>query len=193
MLETCKRPSLQILAANTAITWITGLVAPQEWASIIVGSCWILFGIYVGYRLIRTGQLWVAAIPMFFVIAISVGVALPRDTFDSLLRPLDHWLTTWNSPLPAGKLGHIFCFAMLTLFALAIRRRLSVGASELVLFLLLLAVATEGFQLFIAQRTTTVLDLVWDFTGAAIGYAIFSVYKRFDGRAAVKQPRPSSK
>ena len=68
---------------------------------------------------------------------------------------------------------------MLTLFALFVRRRLGARAIELVLFIVLLALATEGIQLFVAGRTTNMLDLGFDLFGAFIGFAGFWVYKKF--------------
>ena len=102
---------------------------------------------------------------------------MPFETLNSLLKPANDVLTRWNLPLSAGKYGHVFCFAMLTLFALAIRRKLTATPKELVLFILLLAVATEGFQLFVPGRTTKIFDLGLDLFGALIGFGIFTIYK----------------
>ena len=177
MLETFIRPSLLILAIATLTTWIVGLLAPQSWAATCVAISWIAFGLYVLYRLIRNGQIWIAALPVFFVLAIGIGVSLPRKTLNDLLQPANELISHWNLPMSAGKYGHVFCFSMLTLFALAIRRKLTVTPSELVLFIFLLAVATEGFQLFIEGRTTKFSDLLLDLVGALIGFGIFSIYK----------------
>ena len=178
MLDTLKRPSLLILAISTAATWFVGLVSPHSWSAACVAISWIAFGLYVLYRLIRNRQLWIAALPVFFVLAIGIGISLPVGVLNDLLQPANELITRWNLPLSAGKYGHVFCFAMLTLFALAIRRKLTVTPRELVLFIFLLAVATEGFQLFVAGRTTKAFDLVLDLAGALIGFGIFLIYKR---------------
>ena len=179
MLDILKRPSIQILALSTTATWIVGLTAPQSWAAVAVAVCWIAFGLYILVRLIRSGHFWIALLPIFFVIAIGVGVSLPYKTIHALLEPANLFLSRWKLPMSAGKYGHVFCFAMLTLFALAIRRKLSVPAKELTLFVFLLAIATEGFQLFIPGRTTNGFDLVLDLFGALLGFLIFVIYKRF--------------
>lgn len=166
-----------ILALSTAATWIVGLLAPHSAAAVAVGICWIVFGLYIVYRLVHSGQFWIAVLPVFFVVAIGLGVSLPAETIQGFLEPANRILRTWQSPLAAGKYGHLFCFAMLTLFALAIRRKLAVSAKELISFILLLAVATEGFQLFLPGRTTKIFDLVLDLLGALIGFGIFYVYK----------------
>lgn len=187
MPNTLKRPSLLILALSTAATWIVGLLAPHSWSAACVAICWIVFGLYVLFRLIRNGQIWIAALPVFFVLAIGIGISLPFETLNNLLRPANDVLTHWNLPLTAGKYGHVFCFAMLTLFALAIRRKLTASPAELVLFIFLLAVATEGFQLFVPQRTTKIFDLGLDLFGALIGFGIFSIYKQvYPNRLGVK-------
>ena len=177
MLDTFKRPSLLILALSTAATWTVGLLSPHSKSAACVAVCWIAFGLYVLYRLVRNRQIWIAALPVFFVLAIGIGISLPFETLNNLLRPANDLLSRWNVPLLAGKYGHVFCFAMLTLFALAIRRKLTASPQELVLFILLLAVATEGFQLFVPGRTTKIFDLGLDLFGALIGFLIFSIYK----------------
>ena len=177
MLDTFKRPSLLILALSTAATWTVGLLSPHSKSAACVAVCWIAFGLYVLYRLVRNRQIWIAALPVFFVLAIGIGISLPFETLNNLLRPANDLLSRWNVPLSAGKYGHVFCFAMLTLFALAIRRKLTASPQELVLFILLLAVATEGFQLFVPGRTTKIFDLGLDLFGALIGFLIFSIYK----------------
>ena len=179
MFETLKRPSLQILLLCTIATWIVGLFASQSWSLFAVGSCWIIFGGYIWSQLLRKGQLWLAAVPIFFVIVIGIGIALPVELFNQINQPVDHWLKENGSPLRTGKIGHIFCFAMLTLFMLLVRRRLDVGASGLVWFIALLAIATEGLQLFFPGRTTRISDLFLDLAGAIIGFAIFLIYKKF--------------
>jgi len=150
MLDILKRPSIQILALSTVATWVVGLTAPQSWAAVAVAICWI-----------------------------GVGVSLPYETIHALLEPANLFLSRWKLPLSAGKYGHVFCFAMLTLFALAIRRKLEVPAKELTVFVVLLAIATEGFQLFIPERTTNVFDLGLDLFGAFLGFLIFVIYKYF--------------
>jgi len=190
MLDTFKRPSLLILALSTAATWIVGLLSPRSWSATCVAACWIAFGLYVLCRLVRNRQLWIAALPVFFVLAIGIGISLPHETLNSLLKPANDLLASWNLPLSAGKYGHVFCFAMLTLFALAIRRKLTASPQELVLFILLLAVATEGFQLFVPGRTTKLLDLGLDIFGALIGFGIFSIYKSvYPNRHLAKQAK----
>ena len=45
------------------------------------------------------------------------------------------------------------------------------------MFLVLLTIATEGMQLFIAGRTTKLLDMGFDLFGALIGFVLFAIYK----------------
>ena len=189
MFETLKRPSLQILLLSTIATWIVGLFSTQSWSLYAVGGCWLVFGGYIWSQLLRKRQLWLAAVPIFFVIVIGIGISLPVELFNKINQPVDHWLMQVGSPLMTGKIGHVFCFAMLTLFMLLVRRRLDVRASELVWFIILLAVATEGMQLFVAGRTTRMSDLLLDLVGAIIGYAIFLIYKSFskDGDGLIEK------
>jgi len=167
------RPSILVLASSTLATWLAGLLAPTIWALVTIGACWLVFGSYVLYRLFQNGHRWLLAMPLLFVITIAIGVSMPLDTFNWLLQPVDHFLEVSGSPIPAGKIGHVFCFALLTFFLLRHRNHWKISLSELFVILALLGIATEGIQLFIEGRTPNFLDFGFDLTGVTIGAVFF--------------------
>ena len=171
------RFSLLLLIATTGVTWIAGILAPEVWALVSIGTCWIVLGTYAWIRLVNAGHWKLASIPVFFVIAICIGISLPIATFNFLMNPINDCLKFLGISIGAGKFGHVFCFAMLTLFGLKVRRTFSIQPFELGLFLVLLAVATEGFQLFVSGRTSNIMDMGFDAAGALVGLGMFAVYK----------------
>ena len=125
--------------------------------------------------MIQNGNYYIAMLPAVMVALIVVAILLPIEVFESLMAPLNAHLAEQNSPLPAGKLGHIGCFALLSAFLLSVRKRLDIELGTLYAVKVLLAVATEGFQLFVPGRTPHPLDLVFDLTGISIGTALFLI------------------
>ena len=172
------------------MTWIAGILAPEVWALVSIGTCWIVLGTYAWIRLVNAGLWKLASIPVFFVIAICIGIYLPIATFNFLMNPINDCLKFLGISIGAGKVGHVFCFAMLTLFGLKVRRTFSIQPFELALFLVLLAVATEGFQLFVSGRTSSIMDMGFDAAGALVGLGMFAVYKLLpydSGNSAAKK------
>ncbi len=174
-----QRPSLLLLTISTTVTWILGLTNPTTWTFYSLAICWLVFGGYILYQLIKTQHYRLAFVPVVFVIVICIGVSLPSETFRSLIAPLNKPLMASGSPLPAGKLGHIFCFSMLALFCLAVRKRLEIPVKDLFATMALLGLATEGIQLFIAGRTPTLKDFGFDLIGLLIGTLIFLAGRPF--------------
>ena len=166
-----------ILILATLATWIVGLTSQATWSAWAIGGCWLVFGGYILYRLLTSGNRELAMAPIALVIIICIGVSLPPAVFDAIFDPVNDLLEQLGSPLPAGKIGHILCFAALTLFAFKVRHKLEIRAIEVAVFLVLLAVATEGMQLFIKGRTTKLLDMGFDLFGALIGFGLFGIYK----------------
>lgn len=173
-----RRPSISILALSTLATWTVGLTNPSSWSLYVVASLWLLFGIYVWYRLIRQGHYWFSALPALLLVGIAVGVSLPVDLFNRLLDPLNSWLTSVESPLPAGKIGHVVGFSVLAIVCLAARKSLQIQSLDLFLILALLAAATEGIQLYVAGRTPSLRDFLLDAIGVAIGTITFLAIQR---------------
>lgn len=174
-----RRPSISILALSTLVTWIVGLTHPSTWSLYVVASLWLLFGFYVWYQLFRQGHYWLSALPALLLVVIAVGVSLPRELFDQLMDPFNTWLTSFEFPLPAGKIGHILGFCVLTTVCLALRKRLSIQTFDLYLILALLAAATEGIQLYVAGRTPSLRDFLFDSIGVAIGTIVFLAIQRW--------------
>ena len=108
-----KRPSLYILALSTLTTWLVGIVDPSPMSFYIVSAVWLTFGGYVWFRMIQNGNYYIAMLRAVMVALIVVAILLPIEVFESLMAPLNAHLAEQNSPLPAGKLGHIGCFALL--------------------------------------------------------------------------------
>lgn len=171
------RPSIWVLAACTATTWLCGLMHTGKWTFLLLVACWVAFGGHVLFRLMQNRHRWLLVMPILFVIVIATGVSLPSETFNRLTGPANSILSQAGSPIPLGKIGHILCFAALTFFLLLYRRRWKFAYMELLVVLSLLGLATEGIQLFIAGRTPTILDFGFDLLGVSLGTIFYQLMK----------------
>jgi|GEM_PF-2421300 len=142
---------------------------------------WAVFGLLVLVALASHGRLLYAVFPMAMVAIIAVGVSLPNDLLMRLVNPLERALSGVMPDLRAlglysfNKVGHAATFALLALFACIVRKRIGATWIGILCFLILLAVLSEGMQLFFVGRSTRISDMGIDLSGAAFGVLVFFV------------------
>jgi len=158
------------------------LVAP--WAgyqNVLYGvlGAWCLFGLWVLISMASRGALLYALPPIAVIAVIAVGVSLPSDSLKQLTIPLEN-MSSGLMPLfqtlglySIQKAGHAITFALLTFFVCLVRR--PVGATWLgaASFVVLLALLTEGVQLYFVGRSTRAFDVFVDLGGALAGALVF--------------------
>jgi VanZ family protein len=75
------------------------------------------------------------------------------------------------------KVGHFLFFCLIAIVLVRNARALPISPAQLILLLLLLAVASEGMQLHLFNRTTRLSDLGIDAGGILLGSLLASVFK----------------
>ena len=115
---------------------------------------------------------WLAILATLLVF---VALALPG----ALLEAIRLWCQTWLpwQPTPGGggdfptdKVVHALLFAIVATFT-ARGWRDSFGVMAVVLYMLMLGVASELIQFFVPGRSADMLDVVADLVGSVIGIA----------------------
>ena len=173
-----------------AVTWFVGLVNPSVMSFYIIASMWVIFGSYILLRMIQDGHYWLSILPAILTVLIVVAIVLPVETFDSLMAPLNAQIKRQGSPLLAGKIGHIICFAFFVIFLQSIRKSLRLHHVDLYAVTILLAAATEGMQLFVPGRTPQLRDFIFDILGIGLGTILFVLYCQYSNVA--NRPRIAS-
>lgn len=160
------------------------VVAP--WADynkviLAVLAVWAAYGLLVVVILALNGRLLYAAFPIAVVALIAVGVSLPSEEIRRIADPLQNSVSGYMPYLKSlglysiTKVGHAATFALLAFCACIVRKPIGATILGTACFLVLLAVLTEGVQLFFIGRSTRLVDMVIDLTGAGIGVAAFFV------------------
>jgi len=173
-------PRYQLLVTALAGFWLLLLIALLFWY-------WRHAGSALGLALLAV------------IASIVVGVLLP-ESFTS--GPMASVWAKLTSHLPGDsdlllkitfKTGHFLFFFFAALLLLAKRKTLGVSGLVVFVFFILLAVATEGMQLHLYNRSTRLTDLAIDLSGvllAALGIFLFCKLRTSNTGSATYQDTP---
>ncbi len=167
-------PSIQIVK-----TW-----PPFQWIFYSVIIAWFMYWLRVGYHFIESGNGPLLCVPAVLSLIIGLGVLLPSDSLTFLLKPINIAMHKYGLANPdwipvgfsAGKLGHVLGFALFAFVALLMRKRFNLSVLQMTTAFLLLAIATEGLQLFLPDRSTRIVDVIFDGAGVLIGVVGYAVW-----------------
>jgi VanZ family protein len=178
---------LVIGVAVTVLTWLLGAtlsdsISANKIALYTVAISWILWAVAcLKYLLLSDFSLVILRPIIVLCCILLIGLTLDNATIKYLLYPINFlidWLAdflgNYRRHVPsAGKIGHVVVFCALTLHLIKIHELIYASIFGIVCFVALVALATEGLQLFIPTRTTALQDLVFDGTGIVL--ALFFV------------------
>lgn len=172
--------SLELVAPNPGrLTLLAGVAAVAA-----------LLGLAALVRLVRRGGRWVAIALVVVFAGTLVGILVPESISTGLLR---HRLGDVAFSLPKigrvefrdlYKVGHFGFFLAGALVAFAARGRLGLSRTRLGLLFATLAVATEGVQLHLFDRTTRGSDVLVDLAGVALAALLVETALRLPYRRA---------
>ena len=177
--------SVELVSPNRGRLEALALVAFASALLGVVGLAW----------LVRRGGRAVALALGLVVAGTLVGVLVPESVSTGVLR---HRLDDVAFTLPKlgrvefrdlYKLGHFAFFFAGALVAFGARRRLGVSRTRLALLFATLAVATEGVQLHLFDRTTRGSDIVVDLAGAALAALLVEALFALLGRRRSERRR----
>ncbi len=160
------------------------VVAPWSgYRNVIMGvlAVWAVYGLVVVVALGSRGKLLYALVPIALIAIIAVAVSLPSEDLRRLIAPIEQ-LTKGVMPYlrelglySVNKMGHALSFALLAFFVCMVRKRLGATWLGTVSFMILLAVLTESVQLFFVGRSSRLIDVAIDLSGACFGILMFFI------------------
>ena len=157
---------------------------------ILLGS-WGLLLLTAGYWVLWRIRWWTAALLLTLLAATFVGVLLPESATTGVLQPLYRRaaaVVSVSSDRPLAvlfKLGHFGFFLAVTLVLLIVRSGIELRTITILQFMVLLALATEGLQLHLFNRTTRLSDIGIDLLGIALAWALVFGIQRWRSARAV--------
>jgi len=116
------------------------------------------------------------------LLLIVVGISIPTTFVHSLIN---FGVNLTGGLVPVGSsasvslildLGHVVFFFLIALLLFSMRERLASTTGEIVYFLFLVIVLTEGIQLHLISRSAGLMDILLDLFG--IGLATLFLYYR---------------
>lgn len=163
-----------------------------QWAALSLLGAWLLLGVLVFVLFAQRmglARTLMVAIPLG---AIAIGVATPELSHTTATGAWTSWLDSQTLEFidfaQVFKLGHLAFFALAALALTMLRHRAQVTAIGVMVTLTILALASEGAQLFLLQRTPRLADLGLDLAGVAVGAAIGVAVSAVLGRVKRESP-----
>lgn len=160
--------------------------------SILILAWLLIFGIasYWVYKNLAT-KIAIAALTL--LAGTVAGVLMPEGIAIPYINPLleflgtsfahsDHALTEF-----AYKIGHFVFFFFVSLLFMLNSSSLPISKIQILLLMLLLAIATEGMQLHLFNRTTRLSDLGIDTSAIVFGWVISSIITSLKNRNQIGQ------
>jgi len=90
----------------------------------------------------------------------------------------------------AFKIGHFIFFFLSTFILLLYRKKLQLPVWEVFFLVILFAIATEGLQLYLSDRSTRITDLVIDFSAIVVGAILATIILALKTLSS-RKPKPT--
>lgn len=139
---------------------------------------WLLLLFLCASWLYRHGSKVLFATTLVLIIAIVIGVMLPESASSQYVAPLfdriNNLFPTVGYDLPkiTYKVGHFLFFFLIAFVLMLNSESLPISRLLILFLLLLLAIASEGMQLHLFNRTTRLFDVGVDLTGIVLAWLI---------------------
>ncbi len=170
--------AFELIDAN--VTLVSGTLL-YTLISTAMFALWITLLIMAIWWLIRRGNFGLGLSISALLVLTLVGVLLPESATTQYVLPAYQKLAAALSlersePLNIiYKAGHFLFFFAVALLLMLNRRTLNLSATLILVFMLVFAVATEGLQLHLFNRSTRLLDLGIDLAGAVMAWLLVMV------------------
>lgn len=177
-----KQSSAEFALVDASVSLVTEVPAYRN-ARIAIFFLWSIFLLIALYYLFTHASKTMFGVITAVIVLTFAGVLLPETIRSGAVKPvydtLHNLIGLADDPNNLGlkyayKIGHFVFFFLSTLILLLYRKPLELLAWEIFLLVTLFAIATEGLQLYLLDRSTSIFDLIIDFSAIVIG-AILAV------------------
>jgi len=157
-------------------------------ALIVCLVLYVLYLIVVASRMLSFRQL---LLPVAFIILLICGVMLASPFIAKYFHPPFLWIIESLQPIFWGvdknrtalswifKLGHAVMFSFIAFCFFYLRKKINASRVTVLTMLVVLAAASEGLQLHLADRAASGSDFILDCLGILVGWSICELYQRF--------------
>jgi len=180
LVLTNKQTSAEFALVNASVSLLTEQPTFLKIRAVIF-LAWTLMLLVALYYLFTHASGSMFALILGVVSLTIVGVLMPETISSGTVKPIYASLQnltglTGDRVLEyAYKIGHFVFFFLSTLILLLYRRKLRLPAWEVFFLMIIFAIATEGLQLYLSDRSTRFSDLLIDFSAIIAGAMLATV------------------
>ena len=174
LILTNKQTSAEFALVDASVLLLTEQPMFHK-ARVVVFTIWaIIFMIVLHYLFVHASKAMFAVIATVMSLTI-IGVLMPENIRSGTIKPVYEVVQNLSGIdnnfglVYAFKIGHFIFFFLSTLILLLYRKTLKLLTWEIVLLVILFAIATEGLQLYLLDRSTRFTDLIIDFSAIVVG------------------------
>lgn len=148
---------------------------------ILLAIAWLLVFALSAKWIFKYGSRSLFVTSTLLIIGIIAGVMLPESATDSVITPIFDAISNIIPAFDQGaeqstyKVGHFLFFFLISMVLSLNAKTLHLNAAMLLILLFLLAIASEGMQLHLFNRTTRIFDLWIDGAGILLGWLVATV------------------
>jgi len=190
-----KKTSAEFALVDASV-WLVSELPTFSKARIAIFLVWSIILLIVLYYLFTHGSKATFAAIATVISLIIIGVLMPETIRAGTVKPVYDFIQNLtglagDSVLAyAYKVGHFIFFFLCTLLLLLHRKTLQLRTWEIYLIVVLFAIATEGLQLYLLDRSTRITDLFIDFSAIVAGAILATVIVTIKAIASQKKSKP---
>ncbi len=170
-----KQSNAEFALVDASASLVTELPAFRN-ARIAIFVTWSIIFLITLYYLFTHASKTMFAVIGTVILLTFVGVLMPETIRSGAVKPVLQAIQNLTGPTDddtglryAYKIGHFVFFFLSTLILLLYRHPLKLLVWEIFTLMILFAIATEGLQLYLLDRSTRVTDLIIDFSAILFG------------------------
>lgn len=143
---------------------------------------WMALAFFAGRWLLRNLSTKLALLAGSLITMIVAGVLLPDHLTTPFVDPLfkqlaQSWLpASYDNAESTYKVGHFLFFFFITLLFMLNSQSLPITKAHVLVLMIILAVATEGMQLHLFNRSTRLFDIAIDCSGILLAWMLVVIY-----------------
>lgn len=174
-----KQSNAEFALVDASVTLVTEQPAFRT-ARVAIFLTWAILLLIALYYLFAHASKTMFGVITAVILLTFIGVLMPETIRAGAVKPIYDTvqnltgITGDMSLKSAYKVGHFIFFFLCTVLLLLYRKPLKLLVWEIFVLVILFAIATEGLQLYLLDRTTRVADLFIDFSAIVSG-AILAV------------------
>lgn len=150
-----------------------------KWVAFGLAMVWLMVFAPLLIKFVRSVGLAYSVFILFLISMTAVGILMPHLIISDLVNGIVNRFSPGGeiSSSVVLKTGHWLSFAVLGFFLSLVRGRMNVSWPGIFYFVSMIAIASEGAQLYLPGRSPRVTDVAIDISGAIFGFLVYLIFR----------------